>query len=180
MAAVGRSLVVYVVPARSRYRSTNPTAAADANDPIVMASCWYFGVAPRMCPVLSAWAVLPPFDEAMHTTPAIIRAVSLISLPMCSTPAESRTTRMRQVSKRVATVIPEIGLDDDPISPVSRADTVTNKDPDNGTTPAPASQAAYSPSPSCGAAASASPIPRLPNTTPDIGRSRSVRGFPAA
>src|SRR3954468_16125496 len=120
MVAVGRSLVVYVVPARSRYRRTNPTAAAEASDPIVMASCWYFGVAPSRCPVLRAWAVLPPFDEAMHTTPAIIRAVSLISLPSCSPPAASGPPRIRHVSRRGATVIPEIGLEDEPISPVSR------------------------------------------------------------
>ena len=31
----------------------------------------------------------------------------------------------------MATVIPEIGLDDEPISPVRRDDTVTNKKPNN-------------------------------------------------
>ena len=37
--------------------------------------------------------------------------------------------KTRQVSNRVATVIPEIGFEEDPISPVSREDTVTNRNP---------------------------------------------------
>src|SRR5688500_19067286 len=35
----------------------------------------------------------------------------------------------RQVSKSVATVMPEIGFDDEPTSPVRREDTVTNRKP---------------------------------------------------
>ena len=37
--------------------------------------------------------------------------------------------KTRQVSSSVATVIPEIGFDDEPISPVSREETVTNRKP---------------------------------------------------
>ena len=36
---------------------------------------------------------------------------------------------MRQVNNSVATVMPEMGFDEDPISPVRRADTTTNKKP---------------------------------------------------
>ena len=38
-------------------------------------------------------------------------------------------TKIRQVSSSVATVMPEIGFDDEPISPVSRDETVTNRKP---------------------------------------------------
>src|SRR4029078_7052845 len=38
-------------------------------------------------------------------------------------------TKIRHVKRRVATVIPEMGLEDEPISPVSRDETVTNKKP---------------------------------------------------
>src|SRR6188768_3050899 len=41
-------------------------------------------------------------------------------------PSERNT---RQVNRRVATVIPEIGFDDEPTSPVRRDETVTNKKP---------------------------------------------------
>ncbi len=36
---------------------------------------------------------------------------------------------IRQVNSNVATVMPEMGFDDEPISPVSREETVTNKNP---------------------------------------------------
>ena len=35
--------------------------------------------------------------------------------------------KTRQVNSKVATVIPEIGLDEEPISPVSREETATNR-----------------------------------------------------
>ena len=37
--------------------------------------------------------------------------------------------KTRQVRSSVATVIPEVGVEDEPISPVSRDDTVTNRNP---------------------------------------------------
>ena len=39
------------------------------------------------------------------------------------------TKKIRHVNSSVATVIPEIGFEDDPISPVSREETVTNRKP---------------------------------------------------
>ena len=44
-------------------------------------------------------------------------------------PVQPRTTKIRQVSRRVATVMPEIGFDDEPISPVRRDETVTKRNP---------------------------------------------------
>ncbi len=63
-------------------------------------------------------------EAAIQTTPAIDRAVSRSA-------SEVRCIRkkIKHVRSNVATVIPEIGLDEDPISPVMRDDTVTNKNP---------------------------------------------------
>ena len=46
--------------------------------------------------------------------------------------------KIRQVKSSVATVMPEIGLDDEPISPVNREDTVTNRNPNTMMSSAPA------------------------------------------
>src|SRR5436190_12355206 len=48
-----------------------------------------------------------------------------------------RVAKIKQVSASVATVIPEIGFDDEPISPVKRDETVTNKKPKPRTRTAP-------------------------------------------
>ncbi len=45
---------------------------------------------------------------------------------------------MRHVKSSVATVMPLMGLDDEPISPVSRDDTVTKRNPKTTTSTAPA------------------------------------------
>ncbi len=45
--------------------------------------------------------------------------------------------KIRQVSSSVATVMPEIGLEDEPISPVSRDDTVTKRKPNSTMSSAP-------------------------------------------
>ena len=67
---------------------------------------------------------MPPLDEAMQTTPAIDSAVRRYSGP-----TQPSRTKIRQVNSSVAIVMPEIGLDDEPISPVSRELTVTNRNP---------------------------------------------------
>ena len=59
--------------------------------------------------------VVPPLDDAMQTTPAIESAVRRYSGP-----TQPSRTKIRQVSSSVAIVMPEIGLDDEPISPVIR------------------------------------------------------------
>ena len=75
--------------------------------------------------------VVPPFDEAMQTTPAIESAVRRYSGP-----TQPSTTKIRQVKSSVAIVIPEIGLDDEPITPVIRELTVTNRNPNKHDHPA--------------------------------------------
>src|SRR5437879_10343096 len=97
-----------------------PITRAEVTAPTRMAYCMARGVPPTRKPVLSDWAVVPPLDEAMQTTAAMDRA-SRRSFEL----VQPRARKMRQVSIRVATVMPEIGLDVEPISPVSRADTVT-------------------------------------------------------
>ena len=117
---------------------TRPTTNADVSAPIKMLNCCARGVAPTIWPTLSACAVLPPFDAATHTTPAIVRAVSLISLLIVATPSPSRASSIKQVSRRVATVIPEMGFEEEPISPVNRDETVTNRNPNRTIMTAPA------------------------------------------
>ena len=60
----------------------------------------------------------------MQTIPAIDSAATRYSGP-----TQPSSTKIRQVRSSVATVIPEIGFDDEPISPVSRDETVTNRNP---------------------------------------------------
>ena len=68
----------------------------------------------------------------MQTTAPIDRATALSTgLVMC------KVRKIKQVNASVATVIPEIGFDDEPISPVNREETVTNKKPKTRTSPAP-------------------------------------------
>ena len=53
----------------------------------------------------------PPLDEAMQTTPAIDRATRRYWGP-----TQPSTTKIRQVSSRVAIVMPEIGLEGEPMT----------------------------------------------------------------
>ena len=50
---------------------------ADVTAPTVIASCCQRGVAPTKKPVFKSWDVVPPFEEAMHTTAATVKAVSI-------------------------------------------------------------------------------------------------------
>src|SRR5689334_13350403 len=99
-----------------------------------IAYCCLYGVAPTRNPVLRSCDVVPPLLDAMHTTAAIVRAVSIASGPL-----RPSSTKIRQTKSRVAMVIPEIGLDDDPTSPVSRLETVTNRNPNSRIIAAPTS-----------------------------------------
>src|ERR1017187_7173958 len=60
----------------------------------------------------------------MQTMAAIESAIS-----MCGGLTQPSERNVRQVSSSVATVIPEMGFDEEPISPVNREETVTNKNP---------------------------------------------------
>src|SRR6516164_7788393 len=101
---------------------------AELKAPTKMATCCFQGVAPTKKPVFKSWDVVPPFEDAMQTTPAIERAVRRYSGP-----TQPKTTKMRQTSSSVAMVIPEIGFEEEPITPVMRELTVTNKKPNKTT-----------------------------------------------
>src|SRR5215510_5476070 len=101
-----------------------PRISADASAPTRIAICWYLGVEPTRKPVLRSWDVVPPFEAAIQTMPPIERAVTKYG---GATQPIIRNTR--HVSNNVATVIPEIGFDEEPTSPVSRDETVTNRKP---------------------------------------------------
>ena len=72
--------------------------------------------------------MVPPFDAATHTSAAVDSAIAL--KPTLVRPI---STNRPQVSSRVAMVMPEIGFDELPISPVMRLDTVTKKKPNTTT-----------------------------------------------
>src|SRR5262249_10089603 len=78
--------------------------------------------------------------------------------------------KIRHVSSSVATVIPEIGFELDPISPVSRDDTVTNRNP-NTTIKIAATNVRCSD----GVSVSAATRARLPSATKPISRSPPPR-----
>src|SRR5208337_3033858 len=80
---------------------------------------------------------------------------------------------VRQVNNNVATVMPEIGLEDDPISPVNREETVTNKNPNTTINTAPNQFILMD-----GAAQIAATRARQPKATNFIDKSRSVRSAP--
>src|SRR6266536_2673335 len=105
-------------------RSIGPSAIAEVRAPTRIAICWYLGVEPTRKPVLRSCDVVPPFEAAIQTMPPIERAVTKyggIVQPIIK--------NTRQVSSKVATVIPEIGFDEEPTSPVNRDETVTKRKP---------------------------------------------------
>src|SRR5580693_3854169 len=99
---------------------------AEIKAPTRIETCCFHGVAPTRKPVFKSWEVVPPLEDAMQTIPAIDSAVIRYSGP-----THPSKTKMRHVSKSVAIVMPEIGLDDEPITPVIRELTVTNTKPNN-------------------------------------------------
>src|SRR2546421_12652865 len=101
-----------------------PSTTADARAPTRIAICWYFGVEPTRKPVLRSCEVVPPFDAAIQTIPPIESAVTKYGGAV-----QPMIRNTRHVRSSVATVIPEIGFEDEPISPVNRDDTVTNRKP---------------------------------------------------
>src|SRR5262245_55268856 len=70
--------------------------------------------------------MVPPFEAATHTSAAVVSAIALNPEP-----TQPTATNRPQVMSSVATVMPEMGFDDEPISPVMRLDTVTKKKPNS-------------------------------------------------
>src|SRR5262249_23246775 len=108
---------------------------AELTAPTTIEICWALGVAPTRKPVLRSCEVVPPLDDAMQT----IAAIDSAGTGYCSR-TQPRRTKIRQVISSVAIVIPEIGFDDEPISPVSRELTVTNRKPNTRIMTAPATR----------------------------------------
>ena len=73
--------------------------------------------------------------------------------------------KTRHVKSRVATVMPEIGLDEEPTSPVNRDETVTKRKPNNRIMMAPRMPCNVKPRPSCGTRARIMTRARLPKNT---------------
>src|SRR5262245_12327823 len=82
------------------------------------------GVAPTMKPVFRSCDVLPAFAAAMQTM-----APTQIAIGEYMSPVQPRPTNSRHVRINVAIVMPEIGLDEVPMSPVMRDETVAKKKP---------------------------------------------------
>src|SRR2546425_6048946 len=101
-----------------------PSARADTNAPTRIAICWYFGVEPTRNPVFRSCEVVPPFEAAIQTMPPIESAVTKYGGAV-----HPMIRNTRHVKSNVATVIPEIGLEDEPTSPVRREETVTKRKP---------------------------------------------------
>src|SRR5580698_4709278 len=134
------------------------------------------GVAPTRKPVFKSCDVVPPLEAAMQTTAPTDRATTLsMGLVMC------RVRKIKHVSASVATVIPEMGFDDEPISPVSREETVTNKNPKINTRPAPSTPLITAPETPAALSsctkntAKSANKPAEPSKTTRGDRSRSVR-----
>src|SRR6266851_5294510 len=90
--------------------------------PTRRASCCRQGVPPTKKAVFKSWEMVPPLEAAMPTMAAVVSAINWSEADV-----QPRARKIKQVSSSVATTIPEIGLDDDPISPVIRALTVAKK-----------------------------------------------------
>ena len=115
---------------------------------------------------------MPPFEDAMQTIAPIESAVTKNAEPVHPT-----ARNIKQVRSNVATVIPEIGFDDEPISPVRRDETVTKRKPKATIMNAPRmAVSALSCSPNCGNRIIAAIKAMMPMRTNFIERSRSVLG----
>jgi hypothetical protein len=147
-----------------------PITSAEEIAPTRIAHCWYLGVAPTRKPVFRSWDVVPPFEEATQTTAATVMAISRSSALV-----QPMARNKRHVNSSVATVMPEMGFDDDPISPVKREETVTNKNPKSTTSMAPSRLTPLKGVPNGKATQIAATNASVPMPTTRMGRSRSVR-----
>src|SRR2546423_7919577 len=111
---------------------TNPSTRAEANAPQRMAICCREGVAPTRYPVLRSGEVLPPLEMATQTTAATLKAAILYGGV-----THPRAKKMSEVISNVATVMPEMGFDELPTSPVRRELTVTKRKPSTRMSSAP-------------------------------------------
>src|SRR5437868_1314119 len=102
---------------------------------------------------------------AMQTTAAMLRAATLYGAE-----TQPSVKKMSETISSVATVMPEIGFDDDPTSPVSRELTVTKRNPSTRMSTAPSMLILNE-----GTSAQTITRPSEPTATTQSGMSRSVR-----
>src|SRR5580765_3023233 len=91
-------------------------------------------------------------------------------------PVQPTKRKIRHVKSSVATVMPEIGFEDEPISPVNRDETVTNRNPNSRMSSAPTTPCRLKPRPRLGVAIRMTMSARQPIKTTRRDKSRSVRG----
>src|SRR5437868_10812787 len=104
--------------------SAAPMEITETATPISRAICCARGVAPTRNPVFKSCEVLPALADAMQTTPPIANA----NAPKAGA-VQCKIRNMAEVAMSVAMAIPEMGLDDVPINPVMREETVTKRNP---------------------------------------------------
>src|ERR1043166_2831097 len=85
-----------------------PSTMAEARVPHRIAICCDLGVDPTRKPVFKSCETVPPFDEAIQTIAPIDNAVT----KYCG-PVQPMSTKARHVRSNVATVIPDVGDDDE-------------------------------------------------------------------
>src|SRR5882757_4228704 len=103
-------------------------ANVETHAPTTNAICCLRGVAPMRKPVLRSCEVSPALAAAMHTTPPMVMA----SAPNAGA-VQPFTRKIAEVAMSVAIVIPETGLDELPINPTIREETVTKRNPKRAT-----------------------------------------------
>src|SRR6266446_4798812 len=101
-----------------------PTHSAEESAPTRMAICCRDGVAPTRYPDLRSCEVVPPLEMATQAMAAMLNAATLEGGE-----THPRAKKMSEVISSVATVMPEMGFDELPTSPVRRELTVTKRKP---------------------------------------------------
>ena len=86
------------------------------------------GVPPTRKPVFKSCEVAPALAEAMQTTAPTTKAMGWYASSV-----QPRPRKMREVAMSVAIVIPDTGLEEEPIKPTMREATVTKKNPNTMT-----------------------------------------------
>src|SRR6478672_6553835 len=97
---------------------------AEVVTPTISPHCIREGVPPTRKPVFKSCDVVPAFEAATQTIAPIESTITLDATP----PLPSKR-KITEVSRIVAIVIPEIGFEDEPNSPVMREETVAKKKP---------------------------------------------------
>src|SRR2546428_12939861 len=147
---------------------TNPSTRAEANARQRMATACREGVAPTRYPVFRPWEVLPPFEMATQTTAATLKAAILYGGV-----TQPSAKKINEVMSSVATVMPEMGFDELPTSPVRRELTVTKRKPRTNSKTAPRTLILNE-----GTSVQTTTMNSDPTPTTQSGRSRSVRAGP--